>query len=93
MIDTSINNPQTKKAYEALDSPEDLLRLWKEEGNLVAALFLAQKHHFGDEELGIFRNPEKLVITAELDSPIKLLYAFRQAYPSLTVEMEKTEEE
>ena len=181
MIDTSSRNPQTKKAQDALESPEELLRLWKEEGNLVAALFLGYAHHFGDEEHGIFRNPkkakeiyleigeppekapflgdffpetakyiftgsaedveavkvlidklvakvgspdnefglyipvgalmkllvgsryyegnvlyselenpEKLVITAELDSPEKLLYAFRQAYPSLNVEMEKT---
>ena len=184
MIDTSINNPQTKKAEDALGSPEELLRLWKEEGNLVAGLFLGQAHHFGDEEHGIFRNPEKakeiylevgeppekgpflgdfcpetakyiltgssqdveavkvridklaakvgspegdfglyipvgalmkvlvgsryyegnvlyselenpekLVITAELDSPEKLLYAFRQAYPSLTVEMETKDEQ
>lgn len=183
MIDTSIYNPQTKKAEEAIESPDELHRLWKEEGNLVAGLFLAHKHHFGDEELGIFRNPkkakemyielgeplekgpflgdfcpetakyvftgtaqdveavkvridklaakvgmpenelglyipvgalmkvlvgsryyegnvlyselensEKLVITAELDSPEKLLYAFRQAYPTLSIEMEKTKD-
>lgn len=184
MIDKSSRNPQTKKAQDALESPEELLRLWKEEGNLVAGLFLGYAHHFGDEEHGIFRNPEKakeiyleigeppekepflgdfcpetvdyiftgmaqdveavkvrieklaakvgmpdnefglyipvgalmkvlvgsryyegnvlfselespekLVITAELNDPEKLLYAFRLAYPSLNIEMEKTNEE
>lgn len=76
MIDTSIYNPQIKKAEEAIESPEELLRLWKEEGNLVAALYLGYALRFGDEEHGIFHNPVKLVITAELDSPKKLFYAF-----------------
>ena len=46
-------------AWDAFDSPAELYRLWKEEGNLLAAQFLGNKHHWGDEENGIFINPEK----------------------------------
>ena len=46
-------------AQDAFDNPAELYRLWKEEGNLLAAQFLGNKHHWGDEENGIFINPDK----------------------------------
>lgn len=39
--------------------PEKLWKLWKEEGIIDAARYLAMKYHHGDEGNGIFRNPEK----------------------------------
>lgn len=166
-------------AQDAFDNPAELYRLWKEEGNLLAGQFLGNKHHWGDEENGIFINserarqiyeeigeayeewesepdepdpktrnyvingssieikavkilidtltevygmpgnefglyvpvgvlmkvmvgspyyegnilnresetPEKLVVTAELEKPHALLYAFREAFPNLKIEM------
>lgn len=46
-------------AWSVIFEPEKLFRLWKEEGNLDAALYLAIKYHLGDEGNGIFRDPDK----------------------------------
>ena len=46
------------KARDAFDNPAELHRLLKEEGNILAGLFLANKYHWGDEANGIFINPE-----------------------------------
>ena len=46
-------------AWDAFENPAELYRLWKEEENLLAAQFLANKYHWGDEKNGIFINPEK----------------------------------
>ena len=46
-------------AWALIFEPEKLLKLWKEDGNLDAALYLARKHHYGDESNGIFRNTEE----------------------------------
>ena len=46
-------------AWAAIFEPEKLWKLWKEERNLNAALYLAKKYHYGDEGNGIFRNPDK----------------------------------
>ena len=50
---------EDQKAQDAFDNPAVLYRLWKEEGNLLAGQFLGNKHHWGDEENGIFINPNK----------------------------------
>lgn len=47
------------KAWNAFENPVELYRLWKEEENLLAAQFLANKYHWGDEANGIFINPVK----------------------------------
>ena len=39
--------------------PEKLWKLWKDKGNLRAALYLARKYQYGNEGNGIFRNPDK----------------------------------
>ena len=52
-----IDNDQI--AWDAFENPAELYRLWKEEENLLAGQFLANKHHWGDEKNGIFINPEK----------------------------------
>lgn len=59
MVNTDITTPEGWAAMKALGDPGELLKLWKEENNLVAGLFLGHKYHFGDEEIGIFRDPEK----------------------------------
>ena len=48
-----------QKAQDAFDNPAELYRLWKEEGNLLAGQFLGNKYHWGDEENGVFINPDK----------------------------------
>ena len=52
-----IDNDQI--AWDASWNPNELYRLWKEEENLLAGLFLANKYHWGDEANGIFINPDK----------------------------------
>lgn len=52
-----IDNDQI--AWDAFENPAELYRLWKEEENLLAAQFLANKYHWGDENNGIFINPHK----------------------------------
>ena len=52
-----IDNDQI--AWDAFENPAELYRLWKEEENLLAGQFLANKYHWGDEKNGIFINPEK----------------------------------
>ena len=52
-----IDNDQI--AWDAFENPAELYRLWKEEENLLAAQFLANKYHWGDESNGIFINPNK----------------------------------
>ena len=52
-----IDNDQI--AWDAFENPAELYRLWKEEENLLAAQFLANKYHWGDESNGIFINPDK----------------------------------
>ena len=47
------------KAWDAFENPAELYKLLKEEGNLLAGRFLANKYHLGDEVNGIFINPEK----------------------------------
>ena len=44
-------------AWDAFENTNELYRLWKEEGNLLAGQFLANKYHWGDEKNGIFINP------------------------------------
>ena len=46
-------------AWDAFENPAELHRLWKEEENLLAGQFLANKYHWGDEKHGIFINPDK----------------------------------
>ena len=46
-------------AWDAFENPSELYKLWKEEGNLLAGQFLANKYHWGDEKNGIFINPDK----------------------------------
>ena len=46
-------------AWDAFENTNELYRLWKEEGNLLAGQFLANKYHWGDEKNGIFINPYK----------------------------------
>ena len=58
MIKVDYSTPEGKAAYEAKGADE-LFKLWKEENNLGAGLFLGHAYHFGDEENGVFRNPEK----------------------------------
>ena len=50
-----IDNDQI--AWDAFENPAELYRLWKEDGNLLAGQFLANKYHWGDEKNGIFINP------------------------------------
>ena len=57
--DEDLEQIEMDKAQDAFDNPAELYRLWKEEGNLLAAQFLGNKHHGGDEENGIFINPDK----------------------------------
>ena len=52
-----IDNDQI--AWDAFENPAELYRLWKEEENLLAGQFLANKYHWGDEKNGIFINPDK----------------------------------
>ena len=52
-----IDNDQI--AWDAFENPAELYRLWKEEENLLAGQFLANKYHWGDESNGIFINPDK----------------------------------
>ena len=52
-----IDNDQI--AWDAFDDPAELYRLWKEEENLLAGLFLANKYHWGDEANGIFIDRDK----------------------------------
>ena len=52
-----IDNDQI--AWNAFENPDELYRLWKEEENLLAGQFLANKYHWGDEKNGIFINPDK----------------------------------
>ena len=52
-----IDNDQI--AWDAFENPDELYRLWKEEENLLAGQFLANKYHWGDEKNGIFINPDK----------------------------------
>ena len=52
-----IDNDQI--AWDAFENPAELYRLWKEEANLLAGQFLANKYHWGDEKNGIFINPDK----------------------------------
>ena len=47
------------KAWDAFENPAELYKLLKEEGNLLAGRFLANKYHWGDEKNGIFIDPEK----------------------------------
>ena len=47
------------KAWDAFENPAELYRLLKEEDNLLAGLFLANKHHWGDEANGVFISPAK----------------------------------
>ena len=48
-----------QKAWDAFWNPDELYRLCKEEENLLAGQFLANKYHWGDEKNGIFINPDK----------------------------------
>lgn len=50
---------EDQKAQDAFHNPAELYRLWKEEDNFLAAQFLGNKHHWGDEVNGIFINPER----------------------------------
>ena len=67
MIDKNISNnlknmkeiDKDQIAWDAFENPPELYRLWKEEENLLAGQFLANKYHWGDEKNGIFINPEK----------------------------------
>lgn len=59
MKNESIEQNERNKAKAAYDNPGELYRLWKEENNLLAGLFLANKHHWGDEKNGIFINPDQ----------------------------------
>ena len=47
------------KAWDAFENPIELNRLLKEEDNLLAGRFLANKYQWGDEANGIFVNPGK----------------------------------
>ena len=38
-------------AWDAFENPAELHRLWKEEENLLAAQFIANKYHWGDEKM------------------------------------------
>ena len=53
------DDAEINAAWNAFDNPMQLHRLWKEEDNLQAALFYAQKFHYGDEANGIFISPDK----------------------------------
>ncbi|MCH5234590.1 MAG: WG repeat-containing protein [Muribaculaceae bacterium] len=55
----SIEPKERNKAMDAFENPAELYRLWKEEGNILAGLFFANKHHWGDEANGIFINPKQ----------------------------------
>ena len=46
-------------AWNAFENPAELYRLWKDEENLLAGQFLANKYHWGDEKNGIFINPDR----------------------------------
>ena len=58
MIKVDYSTPEGKAAYEAKGADE-LFKLWKGKNNLGAGLFLGYAYHFGDEENGVFRTPEK----------------------------------
>ena len=55
----TIKQIEIDKAWDAFENPPELYRLWKDEGNPLAGRFLANKYHWGDEENGIFINPDK----------------------------------
>lgn len=55
----TIKQIEIDMAWDAFENPDELYRLWKEEGNPLAGRFLANKYHLGDEANGIFINPDK----------------------------------
>ena len=59
MKSESIEPKERNKAMDTFENPAELHRLWKKEDNILAGLFLANKHQWGDEKNGIFINPEK----------------------------------
>ena len=83
-----------ERCAQAIEDVPALLEFC-DKGNRWAAYALYQKYNWGDEKQGIFINrqkaPDRLVITSEADNGDPLLYALRQAYTNLDVEIKETE--